>query len=123
MIRGTTLIDLLKQIRSFTDNAGLRPGLLPVKGSPGRLWSELRLPPSPGGSQSVALTVPVRALQRTFLRHCLSNDDYTSETAHPENSVTEKLRSLFMRLNRGFILESFVLILTVSWVINLCNML
>ena len=89
MIRGTTLIDLLKQIRSFTDNAGLRPGLLPSQGSPGRLGSELRLPLSPGGSQSIAPAVPVRASQRTFLRHCLSKNDYTTETLFFGNSMTK----------------------------------
>ncbi|MBQ6343654.1 MAG: hypothetical protein IJI41_11060 [Anaerolineaceae bacterium] len=40
---------------------------------PGRLGSELQLLLSSGGSQSFALTVPVCASQRTFLRLCLSD--------------------------------------------------
>ena len=53
--RGTTLIDLFETNRPthFIINADSRPGLLPVKGSPGRLGSELRLLLSSGGSQSL----------------------------------------------------------------------
>lgn len=86
--RGTTLIGFINKARSFIINADTRPELLACKRSPGRLGSELRLLLSSGGSQSSALTVPVCALQRTFLRHCLSVWNYTTETVFHENSMT-----------------------------------
>ena len=88
--RGTTLIDPHMRTHSFFVNADITARTTTSAGSPGRLGSELRPLLSPGGSQSAALTVPVRASRRTFLRHCLSKDDYTTENRIPKNSVTEK---------------------------------
>ena len=77
MIRGTTLIDLRLQARSFTVNAGLRPGLLRGAVPPGGSGANfgccfhregLSLLPSPSLSAHLSLLFSVIAFRSLIIQ-------------------------------------------------------